>query len=723
MSHTHYRTCNLCEAMCGIKITLDDQNRIQTIEGDIDDPFSKGHICPKAVALKDIYEDPNRLRHPVKRTDQGWQKISWDEAFDIVVTRLIAIQERYGTDAVGVYQGNPNAHNLGSMLYSPPFVRALRTKNRFSATSIDQLPHHFAAYFMFGHQLLLPIPDIERTDYLLMLGANPLASNGSLMTTGGFSHRLKALKERGGKLIVIDPRKTETAHRADEHLFIRPGTDALFLLALVNQLVAMPPRLGHLENNIKDYETLQNLVAHYTPDDVADVIGIPAETIVRIAKDFANAKRAVCYGRVGLSMQAFGGLCQWLINVINIITGNLDRAGGAMFPLPAIDVVGITMLTGQTGNFGRWRSRVRGLPEFSGELPTATMAEEILTEGDGQIRAMVTIAGNPVLSAPNGTQLDRALAQLDFMVSIDIYINETTRHAHVILPPTTGLETDHYDLIFHNLAIRNTAKFSPALYPPTEDARHDWQILMTLRERIESAKGKTTIHRKDYLKRLPPHKILDFALRMGPYGSWGKNRAIKGGLRLSRLKNAPHGLDLGPLTPCLPNRLCTPDKTIRLAPEAIIKDLPRLRAWFEALPRQQDPSRLALIGRRHLRSNNSWMHNSERLVRGKNRCTLLIHPKDAQARGLKNGDIACVTSRVGQISIEVEVTENIMMGVVSIPHGWGHNRDGTQLAIASQHPGVSINDLTDELLVDELCGNIAFTGVPVAVSASGAENG
>ncbi len=719
MNHIHYRTCNLCEAMCGIQITLDAQNRIQAIEGDPEDPFSRGHICPKAVALKDIYEDPNRLRHPMRRTPQGWERIGWDEALDTVAAKLLDIQNRYGADAVGVYQGNPNAHNLGSMLYSPPFVRALRTKNRFSATSVDQLPHHFAAYFMFGHQLLLPIPDIDHTDYLLILGANPIASNGSLMTAGGFSHRLKALQARGGKCVVIDPRKTETAKRADEHHFIRPGTDVLLLLAMVNHLIASKQtRLGHLQDHLIGFKRLTDLVAPYTATKVAEATGIPAETITRITDAFASAERAICYGRVGLSMQAFGGLCQWLINVINIITANFDRVGGAMFPLPAIDVVGITALTGQTGNFNRWRSRVRGLPEFGGELPSAVMAEEILTEGEGQIRAMVTMAGNPVLSTPNGAQLDRALAQLDFMVSIDIYINETTRHAHIILPPTTGLENDHYDLIFHNLAVRNTAKFSPALYSPPADARHDWEILMALRERIERAKGKGAIQRKDYLKRLPPHKILDLALRFGPYGRWGGRNHGATSLKLARLKENPHGVDLGPMQPCLPDRLCTSDKRIHLAPEAITHDMKRLADWHDSLGRT-DQTQLALIGRRHLRSNNSWMHNSERLVRGKNRCTLLINPADAERRGLQNGDTALVTSRVGRVTIEVEVTADIMPGVVSIPHGWGHNKEGTQLDIANQYAGVSINDLTDDQYLDALTGNAAFTGVPVTVEPVG----
>lgn len=710
-NRTHFRTCNLCEAMCGIAIELDDNGRILSIKGDADDPFSQGHICPKAVALQDVYHDPDRLKRPLRRTATGWEEIGWEEAYDEVVANLRRVQAAHGRDAVGVYLGNPNVHNMGSILYAPNFIRALGTRNRFSATSVDQLPHHYAAFFMFGHQLLLPVPDVDRTDFFLMLGANPLVSNGSLMTAGGIERRLKALQARGGRLVVVDPRRTETAVLADTHLAIRPGSDAALLLALIHTVVAedmvKPGRLADVTDGLGD---LPALVAPFTPERVAATTGIPAATIRQLARDFATAERAVCYGRIGTSTQAFGGTTTWLINVLNLITGNLDEPGGAMFTLPAFDAVGMTTAFGAIGRYGRWQSRVRGLPEFGGELPVAALAEEILTPGDGQIRAMVTVAGNPVLSTPNGRQLDAAFARLEYMVAIDIYLNETTRHAHIILPPTTGLETDHYEVVFHVLAVRNTAKYSPALFPPGPDARHDWEILRDLRVRLEATGGKLRRGKGDVFHRLAPARVVDLGLRYGPYGGWGRNLG-KQALSLRKLKRAPHGVDLGPLRPVLLQRL--PASRIKLMPHLFVADLARVER--ELLNGRGPADALQLIGRRQLRSNNSWMHNSERLVRGKDRCTLLMHPSDAAVRGLTDGQPVVVASRVGRVALPLELDEGMRPGVVSMPHGWGHGRDGTQLAVANAHPGVSINDLTDELAIDPVTGNAAFCGIAVAV--------
>lgn len=724
---SHYRTCNLCEAMCGIEIRHDG-NEILSIRGDKDDPFSRGHICPKAVALQDIYHDPDRLRYPVRRTADGWQQIGWDEAFDEVVTRLRGLQEKYGRNAVATYQGNPIVHNVGAMMFSPPFLRALRTKNRFSATSVDQLPHHFAGYFMFGHQFLLPIPDVDRTDFFLILGANPLASNGSLMTAPGIANRLRALQERGGKVVVVDPRRTETAAKADQHLFIRPGTDVLLMLGLIHTLydegLVNPAHLADISDGLA---LIPDIVADFAPEEVASITGIAAEKIRQVARDFTAAESAVCYGRMGVSTQAFGAVTQWLINLFNILTGNLDRAGGAMFTLPAIDLVGITTQMRSMGHYGVWSSRVRKLPEFGGELPVAALAEEILTEGKGQIKGLVTSAGNPVLSTPNGTQLEKGLESLEFMVSIDIYINETTRHANIILPPTTGLETNHYDLIFHVFGVRNTAKYSPALFEPAEGTKHDWEILRELRLRLEAANGQakklSRRAQRDPFRRLPPDKLLDIGLRLGPYGAWGKNRVEGETLKLRTLKKEPHGIDLGPLEPCLPERLCTASKRIQLAPDILVADLERVQETL-LTPRASNghQNELLLIGRRQLRSNNSWMHNSKRLVKGKERCTLLINPLDAEARQIMDGQAVTVRSRVGQIELKSEISDEMMPGVVSIPHGWGHHRPGIQLQTAQKHAGVSLNDLTDHEALDELSGNAAFNGVPVQVINANRKN-
>lgn len=694
----HHRACNLCEAICGLEIQVSEAE-IHSVKGDPLDPLSQGHICPKAVALKDIFHDPDRLRTPVKRTAEGWQPLSWEDAYAEVVAGLKSVQERYGKDAVGVFQGNPNVHNWGSILFGPGFVKSLNTKNRFSATSTDQLPHHLVALRMYGHYLSIPVPDVDRTHYMLILGANPLASNGSLMTAPGIDKRLRGVQARGGKVVVVDPRRTETAVAADEHFFIRPGADALFLLAMVYTLFDENlVKTGHLSGIVDGVEQVAGLVRPYSPERVGRMLGIPSPDLRRLTREFAQAPSAVCYGRMGLSTQAFGSLCQWLVQLVNILTGNLDKEGGVMFTMPAFDLVGQQAMTGKFGAFGRWKSRVRGLPEFGGELPVAALAEEILEEGEGQIKAVVTVAGNPVLSIPNGRLLDKALGQLDFMVAIDIYINETTRHAHIILPPTTGLETSHYDTIFHILAVRNTAKYSPALFQRTDAQRHDWEIFQELAARMDG---------KENSRPIPPEFVLEKALAAGPYS--------RQGLSFEALKAQPQGIDLGPLRPCLPERLFTSNKRIDLAPELFVRDLPRL----EAIMGQQisaGAENILLIGRRQLRSNNSWMHNSHRLVKGRERCTLMIHPRDAAARNISDGSMVEVRSRTGAISLRAEVTEAIMPGVVSIPHGWGHDREGVRLSVAAQSPGASINDLTDHLFIDDISGNAAFSGVPVEVS-------
>jgi len=720
MSSPHFRTCNLCEAMCGLKIETSG-GRITSIRGDDEDPLSQGHICPKAVALQDLHEDPDRLRQPVRRTATGWQPISWDEALDETARRLHAVQKEHGKDALGVYVGNPTVHNHGAMIFLPLLLRALRTRNKFSATSVDQLPHHLSAYLMFGHQFLLPVPDIDHTRYMLILGANPLASNGSLMSAPGMRDRLKALQKRGGRVVVVDPRKTETAHVADEHVSIRPGTDALWLLALLHVLLEEKgPKLGRLAEFTEGVATLRELARDFTPERAALHTGVPADTTRRIAHELADAESAVCYGRVGVSMHPFGAMCQWLINAINVVTGNLDREGGALFTRPAYDLVGgPRALSMNRGSLGRWKSRVRELPEFGGELPVAVLGEEILTPGPGQIRAMLTSAGNPVLSTPNGRQLDKALASLDFMVSIDPYINETTRHAHIILPPCTQLERSHYDLAFHMLAVRNTAKYSPPLFQKGPDARHDWEILLELKHRLETLRGEPRVKGAltyRALKTLGPDGLLDLGLRAGPYGM--RLRPFRKGLSLKSLQAQPHGVDLGPLKPSLPKRLATRDRRIQLTPDLLVADLQRLREAFPAEARAPEDGSLRLIGRRHLRDNNSWMHNVPKLVSGKPRCTLMVHPEDAQRLGLSEGEEAVITSRVGEVYAPVSVTDEVMPGVVSLPHGYGHGREGVQLRVAGEHVGVSINDLTDDQSVDKISGNAAFSGVRVIVQSA-----
>ncbi|MFC4455023.1 molybdopterin-dependent oxidoreductase [Deinococcus sonorensis] len=681
----HYRACNLCEAICGLEITVQG-GRVTDIRGDAQDVLSHGHICPKGAALADLAADPDRLKRPLRRVGEGWQELEWDEALDLVAAELRRVQAQYGPDAVATYQGNPSVHNSGTLLSAGGLLRALGSRNRYSATSIDQLPHHYAAAEMLGHPLMLPIPDIDRTEFFLMLGANPLASNGSIMTAPGMRGRLKAITARGGRVVLLDPRRTETAALASEHHFIRPGTDALLLLSLLQVIFEEGlERLESLASFTDGLDALKAAAAAYPPERVAGRTGVDAATIRRLAREFAGTPRAVIYGRIGLSIQRFGGLCQWLLNALNAVTGHLDREGGAMFPRPAFDLLQRAQ-PGQT-HHGRWSSRVRGLPEFDGELPVAALAEEMLTPGEGQVRALVTVAGNPVLSTPNGAQLDRALAGLDFMVSIDPWLNETTRHADVILPPAVGLETQHYDVIFHHFAVRNTARINDPLLPIGPEQRYDWQIFEGLRERLSGEKGKD------------PAARLDLGLRHGPRKT-----------SLEELRAHPHGVDYGPLQPCLPERLLTADGRLQLAPVALLADVARLEASLqEPLPP------LLLIGRRELRSNNSWMHNVPRLMRGPERCTLMLTPQDAQRFGVTDGQPVEVRSRVGAVTVPVQLTDDLMPGVVSLPHGYGHGRAGVRQGVAQQHAGVSLNDLTDHEQLDELTGNAAVVGVPVTL--------
>lgn len=697
----HHRACHLCEAICGLTIETqagaEGAVQILSIKGDPQDSFSRGHICPKAVALQDIQNDPDRLRQPMRRVGDGWQAIGWEEAFGLVAERLAAIQAQHGQNAVAVYQGNPSVHNYGLMTHSNYFLGLLKTRNRFSATSVDQLPHHLISQQMYGHGLLIPIPDIDHTDFMLILGGNPLASNGSIMTVPDVEKRLKAIQKRGGRFVVVDPRRSETAAIADQHLFIHPGQDAALLFGLLNTLFEENlGRATHLP--VSGLEQVRQAIGGFTAEAMAQRCGIEAAAIRQLARDFAAADKAVCYGRMGVSTQVFGTLCQWLIQLINLVSGNLDRAGGAVCTSPAVDLVAST----SGGSFNRWQSRVSGLPEYGGELPVVALAEEMLTPGEGQVRALITVAGNPVLSTPNGTRLERALQGLDFMVSVDLYINETTRFADLILPPTAPLEHDHYDSSFNVFAVRNVTRFNEAVLPKPAGVLHDWEIFVGLARAFASHTGV------ELKPTMAPEQMIDMGLRFGPYGDKSEHK-----LSLAVLRDAPHGIDLGPLRPNLGARLKTADRQVQAAPALLLGDLSRFAA--QPLPAEGE---LLLIGRRHVRSNNSWMHNYHRLVKGKPRHQLLMHPHDLAARGLADGQRVRVQSRVGMVEVEVAVSDEMMRGVVSLPHGWGHARQGVRMDIATSQPGVSANDLTDERFLDALSGNAALNGVPVRVAAA-----
>ncbi len=690
-----YRACHLCEALCGVEIRTRGED-IVSVRGDVQDAFSRGHICPKAVALIDIHHDPDRLRAPLRRVDGRWEKIGWDEAFELVASRFAAIQREHGENALGVYLGNPTAHHVGSVLNAPALLRALRTRNRFSATSVDQLPQHVVSHAMYGHLFMFPIPDVDHTAYWLILGANPVASNGSIMTVPDVAKRLKAVRDRGGKVVVVDPCRTETAEAATRHHFIRPGTDAAFLLALVNAVLELgPPRVERYGDRLAGFERAIEAIRPFGVERALAPTGVPAEAVRAIAKELRDASSAAVYGRVGLSTQPFGTVCHWLIQLLNLATGNLDAVGGTLLTQPAIPMTGPGTRPGGPGTF---KARVSGRPVFGGELPAAAMADEIEAPGEGRIRAMLTIAGNPVSSTPNGRRLDRAFVGLEFMAAIDIYVNETTRHADVILPPVSALAHENYDVIFNALAVRNVARFNPAVFAKPAGALLDWEIFNGIGAAYAKAAGG------EYKAMPDPAVTIAAALRAGPY---------RKSLSFETLKAAPHGVDLGPLAPSLLERLETADGRIACAPDAFVADLARVEA--DLLSRAATPETLLLFGRRHLRSNNSWMHNSHRLTKGPRRDHLWIHPDDAASRSIEDGDEVALASRVGEIAVTAKVTTRVMPGSVCLPHGFGQNREGVRLSLAAALPGASYNDVSDERAMDALSGNAALNALPVSV--------
>ncbi|MCC2615355.1 molybdopterin-dependent oxidoreductase [Aestuariibacter halophilus] len=699
-AQSHYATCTLCEAMCGIEVRHDG-DQILSIKGDKLNPFSQGYLCPKASSLKDLYEDPKRLRQPHQRVNGQWQPVSWETAIDKVVSGLLAVQRAHGDDAVGVYLGNPNAHNMGSLLYGPAFYRALNTRNRFSATSVDQLPHHVVSRLLFGHQLQIPIPDIDHTQCMVILGGNPLASNGSIMSVANVRQRLKAIQQRGGQVIVIDPKRTETAQMASDHLFIRPGADVLLLLSMLCDVFERDlVNPEHLSDYLPEWQSIGDFVAAYPPERTAIHTGVSPDSLRALVDCFCHAPSAVLYGRMGASVQAFGTLNQYLIMLFNMLTGNLDRRGGMMFTQPAAD----HLSQGGHGAMARHHSRVRQLPSFAGEFPVACLAEEILTPGEGQIRAMVIAAGNPVISTPNADQLSKALSQLDFLVAIDFYLNESNANADIILPPVSPLERDHYDLVFHKLAVRNFATFSPALFSTSEAHKSDWQIYLMLAEKLLVEKYGNADPLKP-LQQTTPSGIIDNLLRHGRYANSHE-------LSIDTLKANPHGIDLGPLQPDLPNALFTESNTIELHLQHFFADLKRVEEVFFDTP-YEPPHHLWLIGRRHLKSNNSWLHHVDRLVKGNNRCDVQMHPHDAANLGIEQDETVILRSERGEIRLPVDITEDIMPGVVSVPHGWGHDVPETWGGEAFAVSGVNVNRLTDDRAIDALSGNAVLNGVPV----------
>jgi len=710
----HFRVCNLCEAMCGLEIAHDG-HKVHSVKGDQNDPLSKGSVCPKGALIHKLHEDPNRLKKPIRKKPNGeWEEIPWEVALDIVGDQINKIRKEHGDNAVALYLGNPTVHNFGMMIMTGELKRILGTNNSFSPTTMDQMPHHFMGYYMYGHPMNIPIPDIDRTDYMIIIGANPIVSNGSLMTAPGVHRRMTEIQKRGGKIIQFDPRHNETSRVVDEHHFIRPSTDIYLLLGMLhiiqkNNWIS----LGHVEKHIHGYKELENIAAEFTLDKIAEITGVSSENIERITKEYVLNDRAVIYGRMGMSTQEHGGLCHWLSGVINILTGHFDRPGGAMFTKPAFDIK-------RTKKFhkahGRWKSRVRGLPEFEGELPVSVLAEEMLVPGKGQIKALITYAGNPALSTPNSKRLEEALPKLDFMVSIDIFLNETTRHADIILPPPSHLEVDHYDLIFNLISVANNVKFSTPLFEREEGQLYDWQIAKELIKRFSKV---STAKPSKIFQWFTPRQLLNLGLLTGPYGKLSHPKRLLSGLSLKKVTRSVHGISLGALRSRIPDVLRTSTGKINIADPVYLNGMTKVKKDFKNHPfLNLADNQFLLVGRRHLRSNNSWMHNIERLMKGANRCTVMIHPNDAEKLQIANTQLVMVTSDTGQISIPAEITDRMMPGVLSIPHGFGHNKKGTRLDVATQsdYAGVSVNDITDQNRIDPVTGNSAFSGQIVNIA-------
>lgn len=746
-NRTVFRTCPLCEATCGLEITVNPQEQVVRIRGDQKDVFSHGFICPKGSTLKQLHEDPDRLRKPLVKRNGVHVEVTWEEAWQEVERGFMGVIERHGRGSLSAYLGNPNAHNLGPQLYSGVMLKSMGSRNIFSASSVDQMPMHVAGGFMFGTAQSIPVPDLDHTDYLLMLGANPYASNGSLCTAPDYPGRIQAIRARGGKVVVVDPRRTKTAEESDEWVSIRPGTDGLFMSALLNVMFAeniakVEPRIASIANGLDE---LKAVVAPFTPDAVTGITGVPADVIVRLARELCAAPTSAVYGRIGVNTVSFGTLNAWLVNVLNIVTGNFDKRGGAMITTPLAGSATTRGTAGKGKGFatGRGHSRVSKKPEVLGEYPVAVMAEEIMTPGENQIRGVITVGGNPIMSTPHSAQLDAAFADVEFMVSVDIYLNETTRHADVILPSPSALEKDHFDVGLYTYAVRNVGNYSEPVLQKDSSQPDEWEIIVKLGGILQGlgascdvsaiddnvisamvtsavANSASPISGRDAEEilaalskdgRRGTARVLDFMLQTGPYGAaFGGN---PNGLSLDVMLANPHGVDMGPLEPRFPEALRTPTGKIEIAPTQLLDDMKRLHASMTS-PSQHD---MVLVGRRELKSNNSWMHNINVLTKGSLSCTAHVHPEDAQRFGITDGATIRITSRVGEIEIPAEVTDAVRPGVVSVPHGWGHGVPGTQMAVAAAKAGVNSNILTDDKEIDPLSGNAVLNAIPVTLQA------
>ncbi|WP_048634272.1 molybdopterin-dependent oxidoreductase [Mycolicibacterium aurum] len=743
----HRITCPLCEAMCGLRVTVED-GVASSVRGNADDVWSRGHLCPKGASLQQIHHDPDRLRMPLVRNRSGEHvPVSWDDAFAEAERVLRPVIDTYGACAVTVYLGNPVAHNLGLETYVGALVGmggAAGMPAYYTPGTVDQWPLNVVGALLFGGMWNAPVPDLDRTDHLMMLGANPSASQGSMLSAPDIMGRLAAIRARGGSVVVVDPRRTQTAARATEWVPVRPGTDALLLFAILHTLAETGElrRPAHLAGLVDGLDDVVAMAAQFAPEHVAAATGVDAPTIRRLAADLANADRPVVYSRIGTCTQEFGTLATWLVFVLNVALGSIDRPGGALFPEAAVWSPMFMKPPDQNGpgwQFGRFRSRVRGAAEVLGQFPVSCLAEEIDTPGDGQIRGLITVAGNPVISAPGAGRLNAALAGLDAMISVDNWLNETSRHADVILPGLSPLERPHCDDLYWMYSLAACVKWSDPAIPPQADRPEEWEIMLRLAGALVGTPipdvdlramddlytqgiiytacqaADTPLFGRDpaevfaVLKGVGPERMIDLGIRVGPWGDDLGRRP--GGLTLDEVRRHPDGLRLGELEGGrLADVLTTPSRRIELIHPILTDDIPRLA---DRLDRTDDD--LLLTSRRHLRSNNSWLHNVSGLMRGKDRCTLLIHPADAARHAVADGELVEVSTTEGAVEVVAEVTDEMMPGVLSLPHGWGHGVDGTRMDIANAHPGVNANVLNPGAMIDVPSNTQVVNGVPCRI--------
>jgi len=720
MKTTKYGICPICGSACGLVVEIED-GRITKVTGDREDPHSRGFVCPKGRSLKHQHTDPDRVVEPIRRDGDSWSPVGWDEAIGDIADRIVKVQKKYGRDSLAMYVGDGATHSYKALMATAAFVGATGTKNLYTANSMDTLPRMLASKLFYGNSGVLPIPDVERTGYLLVIGSNPVVSNGSVMTAPGFARYIRDIQKRGGKVVVVDPRRNETAEKSGEHYFIRPETDVFFLLALMNVIFEEKlDRPGALKSRIRGYAALKRRARDFTPERASRLTGIPAGNIRRIAREFSGADTAVCYGRMGTCAQVFGTTASMLVDVLNVITGNFDRPGGAMFTTPAIDMSSVMKAIGMTGAHGKNHTRVSGLPDFNGEMPCAALAEEI--EASNGIRALVVVGGNPAVSIPNTARLVSAFGKLEIMVSLDPHVNATSCHADYILAPAIGLEHEIYPVMAYATAVHNVAKWAPRVIDPPPGVKYDSEILGELICRV--AGGHTPFPRivsgglSSIGSAIEGRELLKLLIALGPHGRLSRIARREGeALTLEDLEKKPHGIWLGQLEPGIDRQLGRRGK-INLMPKVLRGEFDRINEFGETIERQGDAAgedTMILISRRQLRFFNTSLHNINNLATGPEQCVIEINPADAKGRKIKTGDTVKVETDNGTAEIEAEVSDRVMPGVVSIPFGWNGPQPAAQQEVLNRHPGTNVNTITDQSRIDPVSAMTAFNGTRVRV--------